>query len=127
MANAASSAQIPEVMLGSSTCAALKKSLERVSKSQNLTISQSKIFHWSTLTCISSSSPSVDLMPMDFKGVWAAMEESQRPGLTKSIGVSNFSSKKIETSLSFATIPPSVNQKEEKEKLFEAAIFKQVS
>ncbi|KAM2636374.1 hypothetical protein EV1_021008 [Malus domestica] len=56
--------------------------------------------------------PLVDLMPMDFKGVWAAMEESQRLGLTKSIGVSNFSSKKIETLLSFASIPPSVNQVE---------------
>ncbi|BFG16327.1 hypothetical protein CerSpe_026010 [Prunus speciosa] len=57
-------------------------------------------------------SPPVDLMPLDFKGLWAAMEESQRLGLTKSIGVSNFSSKKIETLLSFATIPPSVNQVE---------------
>ncbi|KAI5313776.1 hypothetical protein L3X38_042952 [Prunus dulcis] len=36
-----------------------------------------------------------DLMPMDFKGVWAAMEECQRLGLTKSIGVSNFSTKKL--------------------------------
>ncbi|BFG40539.1 hypothetical protein CerSpe_268130 [Prunus speciosa] len=71
---------------------------------------RAEIFHWSTLTCISSTNPSADLMPMDFKGVWAAKEESQRLGLTKSIGVSNFSSKKIETLLSFATIPPSVNQ-----------------
>ncbi|XP_075672351.1 non-functional NADPH-dependent codeinone reductase 2-like [Castanea sativa] len=53
-----------------------------------------------------------DLMPMDFKSVWAAMEECQRLGLTKSIGVSNFSSKKLENLLSFATIPPSVNQVE---------------
>ena len=51
-----------------------------------------------------------DLMPMDFKSVWAAMEECQRLGLTKSIGVSNFSCKKLENLLSFATIPPSVNQ-----------------
>ncbi|KAM5567947.1 non-functional NADPH-dependent codeinone reductase 2 [Rosa sericea] len=53
-----------------------------------------------------------DLVPLDLKGVWAAMEESQRLGLTKSIGVSNFSSKKTENLLSFATIPPSVNQVE---------------
>ncbi|TQE05742.1 hypothetical protein C1H46_008648 [Malus baccata] len=53
-----------------------------------------------------------DLMPMDFKAVWAAMEECQRLGLTKSIGLSNFSTKKIENILSFATIPPSVNQVE---------------
>ncbi|KAK4792070.1 hypothetical protein SAY86_022505 [Trapa natans] len=55
---------------------------------------------------------SEDLMPMDFESVWGAMEECQRLGLTKSIGVSNFSCKKLETILSFATIPPSVNQVE---------------
>ncbi|KAK7831229.1 non-functional nadph-dependent codeinone reductase 2 [Quercus suber] len=53
-----------------------------------------------------------ELMPMDFKSVWAAMEECQRLGLTKSIGVSNFSCKKLENLLSFATIPPSVDQVE---------------
>ncbi|KAL5552802.1 hypothetical protein UlMin_040203 [Ulmus minor] len=53
-----------------------------------------------------------DLMPMDFKSVWEAMEECQRLGLTRSIGVSNFSSKKLENILSFAAIPPSVNQVE---------------
>ncbi|KAJ4717143.1 NADPH-dependent codeinone reductase-like protein [Melia azedarach] len=56
--------------------------------------------------------PTENLLPMDYKGVWEAMEECQRLGLTKSIGVSNFSSKKIQTILSFATIPPSVNQVE---------------
>ncbi|KAL5759934.1 hypothetical protein ACOSQ2_018772 [Xanthoceras sorbifolium] len=40
------------------------------------------------------------------------MEECQRLGLTKSIGVSNFSCKKLKTILSLATIPPSVNQVE---------------
>ncbi|XP_030960525.1 deoxymugineic acid synthase 1-like [Quercus lobata] len=40
------------------------------------------------------------------------MEECQRLGLTKSIGVSNFSCKKLENLLSFATMPPSVNQVE---------------
>ncbi|KAM6562296.1 hypothetical protein CsatB_022294 [Cannabis sativa] len=53
-----------------------------------------------------------DLMPMDFKSVWTAMEECQRLGLTKSIGVSNFTCKKLQNILSFATIPPSVNQVE---------------
>ncbi|KAK7269370.1 hypothetical protein RIF29_22095 [Crotalaria pallida] len=48
----------------------------------------------------------------DLKGVWKEMEECQRLGLTKSIGVSNFTCKKIENLLSFATIPPSVNQVE---------------
>ncbi|KAB2624791.1 non-functional NADPH-dependent codeinone reductase 2-like [Pyrus ussuriensis x Pyrus communis] len=71
-----------------------------------------RIFNWSSAKPGKLVYPLVDLMPMDFKGVWAAMEESQRLGLTKSIGVSNFSSKKIETLLSFASIPPSVNQVE---------------
>ncbi|KDO47296.1 hypothetical protein CISIN_1g020174mg [Citrus sinensis] len=56
--------------------------------------------------------PEEDLVSLDYNGVWEAMEECQRHGLTKSIGVSNFSPKKIETILAFATIPPTVNQVE---------------
>lgn len=48
----------------------------------------------------------------DLKGVWTAMEECQKLGLAKSIGVSNFTRKKLEDLLSFAIIPPSVNQVE---------------
>ncbi|KAK9063830.1 hypothetical protein SSX86_017702 [Deinandra increscens subsp. villosa] len=47
---------------------------------------------------------------MDIKAVWEGMEECQNLGLTKSIGVSNFPFKKIEQILSFAKIPPAVNQ-----------------
>ncbi|KAJ9187591.1 hypothetical protein P3X46_003029 [Hevea brasiliensis] len=53
-----------------------------------------------------------DFLPMDFKGVWRAMEECQKIGLTKSIGVSNFSCKKLSEILSIAEIPPAVNQVE---------------
>ncbi|KAK4481870.1 hypothetical protein RD792_012781 [Penstemon davidsonii] len=53
-----------------------------------------------------------DFLPMDFKSVWEAMEECQRIGLTKSIGVSNFSCKKMKEILSVAKIPPAVNQVE---------------
>ncbi|KAH7832938.1 hypothetical protein Vadar_001543 [Vaccinium darrowii] len=53
-----------------------------------------------------------DLLPMDIKSVWAEMEECHRLGLTKSIGVSNFSCKKLGDLVAFATIPPSVNQVE---------------
>lgn len=48
----------------------------------------------------------------DLKGVWTAMEECQKLGLAKSIGVINFTRKKLEDLLSFAIIPPSVNQVE---------------
>jgi diketogulonate reductase-like aldo/keto reductase len=53
-----------------------------------------------------------EVMPLDLKGVWEAMEECQKLGLTRSIGVSNFTTKKLEELLQFATIPPAVNQVE---------------
>jgi diketogulonate reductase-like aldo/keto reductase len=46
-----------------------------------------------------------DLLPFDIKGTWEAMEECSRLGLCKSIGVSNFSSKKY---LSFLNMQPSL-------------------
>ncbi|KAK7354398.1 hypothetical protein VNO80_19859 [Phaseolus coccineus] len=56
--------------------------------------------------------PEEALTSFDLKGVWKAMEECKNLGLTKCIGVSNFSCNKLEKLLSFATIPPSVNQVE---------------
>ncbi|XP_031273459.1 non-functional NADPH-dependent codeinone reductase 2-like [Pistacia vera] len=53
-----------------------------------------------------------DILPMDLESVWKAMEECQKLGLTKSIGVSNFSCKKLEKLLATAKIPPAVNQVE---------------
>ncbi|KAK1365799.1 Non-functional NADPH-dependent codeinone reductase 2-like [Heracleum sosnowskyi] len=53
-----------------------------------------------------------DIIPMDIKSVWITMEECQTLGLTKSIGVSNFSCKKLVDILDFAKIPPAVNQVE---------------
>lgn len=58
-----------------------------------------------TLTCDKK-----DILPMDFKNVWEAMEECQKLRLTKNIGVSNFSCEKLELILSSAKIPPAVNQ-----------------
>lgn len=51
-----------------------------------------------------------DFAAMEFGSVWAAMEECLRIGLTKAIGVSNFSSKKLLEILATAKIPPAVNQ-----------------
>ncbi|XP_010695883.2 non-functional NADPH-dependent codeinone reductase 2 [Beta vulgaris subsp. vulgaris] len=53
-----------------------------------------------------------DFLPFDLKGVWTAMEECQRLGLAKAIGVSNFTQKKLQQLLTIATIPPAVNQVE---------------
>ncbi|KAE8667267.1 Non-functional NADPH-dependent codeinone reductase 2 [Hibiscus syriacus] len=53
-----------------------------------------------------------DIVPLDLNSVWEAMEECQNLGLTKSLGVSNLSCKKLQTILSTAKIPPAVNQVE---------------
>ncbi|KAJ4961424.1 hypothetical protein NE237_021334 [Protea cynaroides] len=53
-----------------------------------------------------------DILPFDMKGTWEAMEECFRLGLAKSIGVSNFSSKKLSQLLAYATVSPAVNQVE---------------
>ncbi|GFZ21303.1 NAD(P)-linked oxidoreductase superfamily protein [Actinidia rufa] len=54
-----------------------------------------------------------DIVPFDLKSVWEAMEEEcKNVGLTKSIGVSNFSCKKLQQLLATANIPPAVNQVE---------------
>jgi diketogulonate reductase-like aldo/keto reductase len=52
------------------------------------------------------------LVALDMEGVWEEMEECHRRGLARAIGVSNFSCKKLEYLLSFAKIPPAVNQVE---------------
>ncbi|PKI56206.1 hypothetical protein CRG98_023401 [Punica granatum] len=90
---------------------ALQKSLEKL-KLEYLDL---YLIHWPV-----SMKPGVDkypikkenLLPMDFKGVWADMEECQRKGLTKSIGLSNFSCKKVGGILANAKIPPAINQVE---------------
>ncbi|XP_048229486.1 non-functional NADPH-dependent codeinone reductase 2 isoform X2 [Ricinus communis] len=56
--------------------------------------------------------PAEDIVIMDIESVWKAMEECQILGLTKSIGVSNFTCRKIEKLLVSARIPPAVNQVE---------------
>ncbi|KAM5557053.1 non-functional NADPH-dependent codeinone reductase 2 [Rosa sericea] len=49
---------------------------------------------------------------LDIETTWAGMEKCLDLGLCRSIGVSNFSSKKIEQLLEFASVPPAVNQVE---------------
>ncbi|CAI9113248.1 OLC1v1013821C1 [Oldenlandia corymbosa var. corymbosa] len=53
-----------------------------------------------------------DGLPFDMLGTWKAMEDCYKSGLTKSVGVSNFSCEKISKILENATIPPAVNQVE---------------
>ncbi|XP_043715328.1 non-functional NADPH-dependent codeinone reductase 2-like [Telopea speciosissima] len=53
-----------------------------------------------------------ELLPIDFKSVWESMEQCQKLGLTRFIGVSNFSCKKLQELLAVANIPPAINQVE---------------
>ncbi|XP_023551746.1 NADPH-dependent aldo-keto reductase, chloroplastic [Cucurbita pepo subsp. pepo] len=49
---------------------------------------------------------------LDLESTWKGMEKCQELGLCRCIGVSNFSTKKLESLLEFASIPPAVNQVE---------------
>ena len=51
-----------------------------------------------------------DFQELDLDTTWAGMEKCLEMGLCRCIGVSNFSSKKIEWLLDFASTPPAVNQ-----------------
>ena len=53
--------------------------------------------------------PKDEIMAFDMRSVWEAMEECYRLGLAKSIGVSNFSCRKLDApisaTLTFALLP----------------------
>ncbi|XP_030532954.1 NADPH-dependent aldo-keto reductase, chloroplastic [Rhodamnia argentea] len=49
---------------------------------------------------------------LDMEATWRGMERCFDSGLCRGIGVSNFSSKKIERLLDFASVPPAINQVE---------------
>lgn len=51
-----------------------------------------------------------DFEPLDLETTWAGMEKCLELGLCRGIGVSNFSSTKIQHLLQFASVPPAVNQ-----------------
>ncbi|CAM6003256.1 unnamed protein product, partial [Sphagnum balticum] len=73
------------------------------------------LIHWpiAAKDCIMTLPTKDQILPhVDLKGVWAELEHWVEKGLIKSIGVSNFSSKKLESLLSYAKIPPAVNQVE---------------
>nr|ACM44067.1 NADPH-dependent codeinone reductase-like protein [Papaver orientale] len=56
--------------------------------------------------------PKDQMLPMDSKSVWAAMEGCQALGFTRAIGVSNFSCKKLQELMATANSPPVVNEVE---------------
>jgi len=73
------------------------------------------LIHWPINLRKEASHPNPkeeEFLPLDIKSVWRGLEQCVELGLTKSIGVSNFSCKKIEELLRYANIPPAVNQVE---------------
>ncbi|CAN1159122.1 NADPH-dependent aldo-keto reductase, chloroplastic [Linum perenne] len=73
------------------------------------------LIHWPVKLKHWASSPMPQENEFDglyLESTWAGMERCVDSGLCRSIGVSNFSSTKIESLLDFASIPPSVNQVE---------------
>ncbi|GLJ18641.1 hypothetical protein SUGI_0332270 [Cryptomeria japonica] len=73
------------------------------------------LIHWPINLRKGVSHPSPkeeDFLPLDIESIWRGMEQCVELGLTKSIGVSNFSSKKIGDLLSYAKISPAVSQVE---------------
>nr|CAB3484643.1 unnamed protein product [Digitaria exilis] len=103
----------PELVLPS-----LKKSLRQdtyLSICRNLQMEYVDLYliHWPM--AVKPSKPHFpmkreDIVPMDLSGTWKAMEECHRLGLAKTIGVSNFTTKKLQELLAIANIPPAVNQ-----------------
>ncbi|GAU49324.1 hypothetical protein TSUD_367340 [Trifolium subterraneum] len=90
---------------------ALKKSL----KTLQLEYLDLILIHWPITTkpgAVKYPIDVSDIVEFDMEGVWTSLEECKKLGLTKAIGVSNFSIKKLEKLLCFATIPPAVNQVE---------------
>ncbi|KAI6694259.1 hypothetical protein NL676_021969 [Syzygium grande] len=89
---------------------ALKKSLKRL----GLEYVDLYLIHWPAR--VKEGTEGFDFkgkfLPFDMKGTWEAMEECSKLGLAKSIGVSNFGTKKLSQLLVHATIPPAVNQVE---------------
>eukprot|EP01018_Ginkgo_biloba_P024810 Gb_28797 [translate_table: standard] len=73
------------------------------------------LIHWPIKLRKGASRPyfkEENFLPLDLKSTWRGMEQCVELGLTKAIGLSNFSCKKIEDLLSYAKIPPAVDQVE---------------
>jgi len=71
------------------------------------------LIHWPMRTKKSTRGFNPENMaPLDIPGTWSAMEKLYDSGKARAIGVSNFSSKKLDDLLNIARVPPAVNQVE---------------
>lgn len=51
-------------------------------------------------------------LPSDIKSTWQAMEKTVQAGLARAIGVSNFSTKKLQSVIDYAVVKPACDQVE---------------
>lgn len=68
--------------------------------------------HWPFSVKKGSSINPENFINPDIPATWGAMEKLYDSGKARAIGVSNFSSKKLEDLLSVARVPPAVDQVE---------------
>jgi diketogulonate reductase-like aldo/keto reductase len=64
----------------------------------------------------------MEIDPVPYRETWEAMQELQEKGLSKAIGVSNLSCHGLQDVLSYAKIPPAVNQVELHPYLFQESL-----
>ncbi|XP_072996189.1 NADPH-dependent aldo-keto reductase, chloroplastic-like [Typha latifolia] len=70
------------------------------------------LIHWPFRVKKGTSISPENFVQPDIPGTWEAMEKLYDSGKAHAIGVSNFSSKKLENLLAIARVPPAVNQVE---------------
>ncbi|WOL16519.1 aldo-keto reductase family 4 member C9-like [Canna indica] len=70
------------------------------------------LIHWPFRVKKGSSISPENFLPLDLPATWGAMEKLYDTGKARAIGVSNFSTKKLDDLLSVARVPPAVNQVE---------------
>jgi len=71
-----------------------------------------------------AETPKMEPVDIPIRETWGAMEELQRAGLVKSIGVSNFNCQLLRDLLSYADIPPSVLQIESHPRLTQEKLIR---
>ncbi|BAS94367.1 Os05g0456300, partial [Oryza sativa Japonica Group] len=70
------------------------------------------LIHWPVRMKKGAGFGGQNVLPTDIPATWAAMEKLHDSGKARAIGVSNFSSKKLEDLLAVARVPPAVDQVE---------------